>query len=112
MVWQAAQLSANRLAPVGQVGPLQVDVGMNGGRRGERVDEGRDLEGLLRCSAGRLALGLDLRGVAAGIRPVVTQKSTVAGPTPTGTGPPCVPWASAPWQLEQFCSKSAWPAGM
>jgi hypothetical protein len=38
----------------------------------------------------------------AGIRPVDTWKSTAAAPAPIRLGACEVPWASRPWQLEQF----------
>ena len=57
--------------------------------------------------------GASMLGVlSAGMRPVTTQKSTVAGPTPTRLGAAVVPSASLPWQLAQFWAKSASPAGM
>ena len=37
-----------------------------------------------------------------GIRPVLTWKLTAAAPTPIRLGAEDVPWASRPWQLEQF----------
>ena len=39
----------------------------------------------------------------AGMRPVDTWKSTAAAPAPIRLGAmPGLPWASRPWQLEQF----------
>ncbi len=49
---------------------------------------------------------------ASGMRPVETQKSTVAGPSPCRFGARSVPEASAPWQLEQFSSNRLWPGAM
>ncbi len=49
---------------------------------------------------------------ANGIRPVDTQKSTVAGPSPWRFGARSVPEASAPWQLEQFNSNRVCPGAM
>src|SRR5580704_17463052 len=46
------------------------------------------------------------------MRPVDTQKSTVAGPRPWRLGARSVPDASAPWQLEQFSSNRVCPAPM
>ena len=46
------------------------------------------------------------------MRPVDTQKSTVAGPSPWRLGARSVPEASAPWQLEQFSSNRVWPGAM
>jgi len=43
------------------------------------------------------------------MRPVDTQKSTVAGPRPWRFGPRELPDASAAWQLEQFNSNKARP---
>jgi hypothetical protein len=41
-------------------------------------------------------------GTAAGMRPVETQKSTSAAPTPINVGALGPPRKSAPWQAEQF----------
>ncbi len=52
------------------------------------------------------------------MRPELTQKSTVAAPTPCRFGPMVAwpsgftPLASLPWQLEQNWAKSCWPAAM
>ena len=52
------------------------------------------------------------------MRPVLTQKSTVAAPTPCRFGPMVAcpsgptPLASLPWQLEQVWAKSRRPAAM
>ena len=52
------------------------------------------------------------------MRPVLTQKSTVAAPTPCRFGPMVAgpsgptPLASLPWQLEHVCANSSWPAAM
>src|SRR5437764_6845867 len=48
-------------------------------------------------------------GLARGIRPVDTQKSTVAAPSPTRLGPRSVPWAFSPWQLEQLLTNNGRP---
>ena len=46
----------------------------------------------------------------AGMRPVDIWKSTAAAPAPTRLGACGVPWASRPWQLEQFAWNSFLPA--
>ena len=52
------------------------------------------------------------------MRPVLTQKSTVAAPTPCRFGPMVAwpsgptPLASLPWQLEQVWANSRRPAEM
>ena len=48
----------------------------------------------------------------AGIRPVLTWKSTAAAPTPIRLGATGVPCASRPWQLEQFLAKISWPCAI
>src|SRR5882724_190403 len=45
----------------------------------------------------------------AGIRPVLTWKSTAAAPTPIRLGASEVPCASGPWQLEQFAAYRSEP---
>lgn len=40
-------------------------------------------------------------GLAAGMRPLLTWKSTAAAPEPTSVGPVEVPSALRPWRLEQ-----------
>ena len=45
----------------------------------------------------------------AGIRPVLTWKSTAAAPTPIRLGATEVPCASSPWQVAQFLAKRSAP---
>ena len=71
--------------------------------RGKRVD-------LRRGEHDGLARLLARPAPCAGIRPVLTWKSTAAAPTPIRLGPLTVPCASRPWQLEQFWPNSALPA--
>ena len=51
-------------------------------------------------------------GLARGMRPVDTQKSTVPEPRLWRFGARSVPAASLPWQLAQLAAKSAWPGAM
>ncbi len=58
-----------------------------------------------------------LRGISgpmslAGIRPVLTWKSTAAAPTPTRLGATDVPWASMPWHVAQVTVNSSLPWAM
>ena len=48
----------------------------------------------------------------AGMRPVDIWKKTAAAPEPIRLGACEVPWASRPWQLEQFAWNSSLPAVM
>src|SRR5262249_52118502 len=48
----------------------------------------------------------------AGIRPVLTWKSTAAAPTPTRLGACAVPWALTPWQEEHDWVNSSLPWAM
>ena len=48
-------------------------------------------------------------GPVAGIRPVLTWKSTAAEPTPIRLGATAVPWAWRPWQVAQVSAKICWP---
>ena len=48
----------------------------------------------------------------AGIRPVLTWKSTAAAPTPTRLGACDVPWALTPWQEEHDWVNSSLPWAM
>src|ERR1700677_1475230 len=57
------------------------------------------------CS-GHCAAGPPLHGM----RPVDIWKSTAAAPAPIRLGACDEPWASRPWQLEQFVMNSFWPA--
>ncbi len=65
----------------------------------------------LRLKRGGFCTGCAVE-TASGIRPVDTQKSTVAGPRPCRFGALSVPDTSAPWQLEQFNSNRVWPGAM
>ena len=115
MVWQAAQLSDEQVGPVGQVGPLQVD-GRDARARPGRAEltKAATSTACWLFSFGRLGLrpGRCSRGRGrhpAGGDPEVDRGRAHPDQVGGGRAPP---WASASWQLEQFCSKSASPAGM
>ena len=54
--------------------------------------------------------GFSAPSSAAGMRPVLTWKSTAAAPTPIRPGAmPFWPCAPIPWQVAQSCRKMVWP---
>src|ERR1700685_3128909 len=112
IVWQAAQLRAKRLAPSARLAAFTLTLGMYGAAgESELMKAAISLACALLNLAG-LRSACSWSGGAAGIRPVVTQKLTVAGPTPTSGGAASLPSALLPWQLEQVCSNISSPTLM
>src|SRR5580658_9780171 len=107
MVWQAAQLSANSWAPVEMLAPFVFTTGIAGSEgSSELTNEAISIAWKSLRRAG-LRGACTALAFSAGMRPVDTQKSMVAGPRPTRFGPRSVPTALVPWQLEQNSSKRA-----
>ena len=118
MVWQAAQLSEKRLAPTDRLAPLRCGVGTAGTAGSSELTQAASSSACRGVSRGGLRSASTALTSAAGMRPVDTQKSMVAAPTPCRFGPMAArpfgptPLASLPWQLEHVCAKSRRPAAM
>ncbi len=116
MVWQAAQLSENRSCPADWFAPARCGVGTAGTEGSSELTQAASSSACTGVSRdGLRSASTDLTSVA-GMRPVLTQKSTVAAPTPCRFGPMVAPpvgvtpLATLPWQLEQVWANSRRPA--
>ena len=118
MVWHAAQFSENRLRPADWSAPWRWGYGTAGTAGSSEFTQAANSSawsGVRRVVRRSASTALTS---AAGMRPVTTQKSTVAAPTPTRLGPMLgwpkgpTPLARFPWQLEQAWANRRRPASM
>src|SRR6202166_4886984 len=99
MVWQPAQLRTNSELPLTRLPADRLTLGMLGGKSGETGAS--EFTNATICSvwvrSKRAGFWTGWRvDTASGMRPVDTQKSTVAGPRPWRFGALSVPVASTP----------------
>ena len=115
MVWQAAQFKEKRSEPVARLAPLRLGVGTAGTAGSSEFMYAASSSACLGVSRDGLRSASTALTSVAGMRPVETQKSTVAAPTPCRFGPMVAwpsgftPLASLPWQLEHVSSNSSRP---
>ena len=112
-LWHMAQLTRNSSPPLA-MSPPSPEVMAASGMAGPGASDATYAASCLVCSSLNLFF---LRmawtpGLASGMRPVPTWKSTAAAPTPARLGPAAPPWALAPWQVAQLARKSFLPALM
>jgi len=112
IVWQGAQLSANKLNPSAT---FACEMSRPKGIPGLPNDGANEVtyRTISRTSARSNFAGLrsgSAVGSASGIHPLESHRSTVAPPTPSSGGARSPPEASMPWQVEQFSTNRVRPA--
>ena len=109
-LWHMAQFTRNSSPPMATLPPWPLTDWLSGiagpGAKEATYAASAAMSSLLNWTR---CLGAWTSGLANGIRPVPTWKSTAAAPTPAREGATLLPWACRPWQVAQLARKSFLP---